>query len=256
MIAWRGKGRAALLLLLLLLTLALVFAARWWAASETSLPVSTTLSQTTTPPITTAPGPPLRRPSRHHRSQRPPSTGFRNVDQALRDLPLGSVAFNTPRSLATGQTAEIHLLVSVRRSIGELKAAITEAGLKEGARVRLSDQMVADLTGLGFQIEPETEEQQAVSTERPTEWRWQIAPTRTGTLHLHLTLSAVILTPTGSRFYTIRTFERTLNIKVTWSHRLTSFVSGNWQWLWTAILVPLALILYRRLRPPTLSANG
>lgn len=37
---------------------------------------------------------------------------------------------------------------------------------------------------------------------------------------------------------TVRTFERTLAIDISLSDRVSNFLAGNWQWLWTAILVP------------------
>jgi hypothetical protein len=81
------------------------------------------------------------------------------IDRALRQLRLG-LAFNAPTSLRQKQSAVIHLIVSVRQTPKQLKPQVPEAGSKEGARVRLSDEMIAHLTGLGFNIDPLTPEQQ------------------------------------------------------------------------------------------------
>lgn len=62
---------------------------------------------------------------------------------------------------------------------------------------------------------------------------------QTGVLHLHLTLTAILTTNGESRELEIRTFEKTLTIRVTWPTRVKDFVQGNWNWLWTAIVVPL-----------------
>jgi len=44
--------------------------------------------------------------------------------------------------------------------------------------------------------------------------------------------------------HTIRTFDRRVMIQVTWAKRLSGFLGQNWQWLWTAILLPLVAWLW------------
>jgi hypothetical protein len=147
-----------------------------------------------------------------------------------------------------GETGEIQLLLSLRDSIQKVQAQITEIGERAGARVRVSAEMEARLTGLGFRIEAVTPERQAISSSDSTEWRWQIEPTKTGTHRLHLTLSALVHLGNGDHERTIRTFERTLEIRVTWMRRLKDFVGGNWQWLSATILVPAGAWTRRSLR--------
>jgi hypothetical protein len=177
----------------------------------------------------------------------PPSLG-REIDDALGGLRFGNLAFNAPTALRPHQAAEIHLVVSRGQSIAELKQRVAEVGVKRGARVALSNDMVAHLSGLGFAIDRITPEQQLVTAVGPTNWLWQIQPTETGTLHLHLTLSAVVLVRGSSQLHSIRTFDQTLTIHVGWGERLTTFLGDNWQWLWTAVLVPIAAFLVRRRR--------
>jgi hypothetical protein len=136
----------------------------------------------------------------------------------------------------------------VTGSIEELQEQITEVGEREGARVRITDEMEARLTGLGFKIEAITVERQAIDPTGVTRWKWQIEPTETGTRHLHLTLTGFIDLERSRRQLTIRTFERTLLIKVTWQDRVMGFFGDNWQWLWTALFVPLLLWWLQRRR--------
>jgi hypothetical protein len=99
--------------------------------------------------------------------------------------------------------------------------------------------MEAHLSGVGFKVEPITPERQAVTASERTEWRWQIEPTRTGRLSLHLTLSANLDVAGRSVPRTMRTFEHDIEVEVTWSERTKLFLAGNWQWLWTALLIPI-----------------
>lgn len=168
------------------------------------------------------------------------------VDRILSRLELGNVAFNAPATLWVRETAIIELLLSMQHSIEELQKAITAPGEKAGARVRISNEMEARLSGPGFKIEAITPEVQAVSASEPTQWKWEIEPTKSGSHHIHLTLSAHLQVEGQRVPRLIRTFERSIRVNVTWRERAGLFLSGNWQWLWTAILVPVVPWLLRR----------
>lgn len=171
--------------------------------------------------------------------------GTATVDEILARLELANVAFNAPTQLQLHEVSLIQLLLSTKESIEALQSALTAAGERSGARARISNQMEAHLSGTGFRVEPITPERQAVSAAERTEWRWQIEPTQTGTLHLDLTLSADLQVDGQSVPRMIQTFERTIEVKVTWPAWTKAFLAGNWQWLWTAILIPVCGWIYR-----------
>jgi hypothetical protein len=168
------------------------------------------------------------------------------VDRILRSLELANVAFNAPTTLWVRETAIIQLVLSMRHSIEDLQRTITAPGEKEGARVRISNEMEARLSGSGFKIEAITPEVQAVSASEPTEWKWEIEPTKVGSHHVHLTLSAHLQVEGQRVPRLIRTFERSIKVNVTWREKAGLFLAGNWQWLWTAILVPITAWVVRR----------
>jgi hypothetical protein len=173
------------------------------------------------------------------------------VDLELNKLRRGNIAFNAPTTLALGGSAQVQLVLSARDSIQELKKRITEIGEKRGATVKFSPKMEAHLTGINFKIQAITPELQAVGGQGTTEWRWEVEPTKTGTHPLHLTLSAYIRLSGEQTPYTIRTFETTMKIRVTWFDRVSDFVGGNWQWLWAVVVAPLAAAAWRlRKRSP------
>jgi hypothetical protein len=200
---------------------------------------ATTPHPTTGGGIVTAPPP---KPSEGHGSF------SRAIDKVLRDLPLANAAFNAPTTMHLNEPTVIQLLLSGQRPIRELKEKITALGEKEGATIKASDSMEAHLTGAGFTIEPVTPAVQLVSGEGVTEWIWEVEPTQAGKRRLHLTLSAIIDLRGKESTYTVRTFERTLNIRVTLRERLTGFAEDNWQWLWSALLIPIGAWLLQRRR--------
>ena len=165
---------------------------------------------------------------------------LREIDTILEGLPLATVAFNVPTSIALGESAVIELLLSTRAPTEDLKGEISEVGKRIGARIRISDRMEARLTGPRFKIEAITPEVQAISGSELTSWRWEVEPTATGRPRLHLTLSAILDVRGSPSTRTVRTFQRTLVVDVSLSDRVANFLQANWQWLWTAILVPVA----------------
>ena len=54
----------------------------------------------------------------------------------------------------------------------------------------------------------------------------------------------------------MRTFERTLVVNVPLRVRLETFVDENWQWLWTALVVPVGLFLLERRRRSKVPPSG
>ncbi|HEV2951214.1 MAG TPA: hypothetical protein VGZ51_03830, partial [Actinomycetota bacterium] len=192
------------------------------------------------PPPVPPPGPPPPPP--------PPGAIPNEIDRILEELRFGNIAFNAPTELQVGETAVIELLISGGRPVGQLKGEIRELGERAGARIRISDLMEARLTGLGFRIQAISDERQPVGRSGVTRWSWEIEPVEAGSKDLHLTVSAIVNVRGTESTYTIQTFERTLAVDVAWSERVSGFVGDNWQWLWTAILIPVAAWVVQRRR--------
>lgn len=168
------------------------------------------------------------------------------VDELLDQMEVARIAFNAPDSINVDQTAVIHLVLGVAQKMDELKERIEAEGEQVGAQVRVSSQMEARLTGASFAITAITPEVQAISGTQTTEWKWEVEPKRVGSHSLHLTLSAIVTFEDTSVSRAIRTFDRVIQVEVTWPQRVGGFVRRNWQWLWAAILVPVATWFWRR----------
>jgi hypothetical protein len=153
-----------------------------------------------------------------------------------------------PKSLHLGSVAEIQLVLSPTESFPELRRKVTAIGERQEATIKVSPLMEAQLTGLGLKIEAISPALQPVSSLGTTRWAWDIEPTEAGTKRLHLTLNAIIKVDGRDTSWSVRTFDRTLTIRVTWFDHVSGFVSTNWQWMWTAILLPAAAFALRSLK--------
>ena len=171
------------------------------------------------------------------------------IDRLLKALPFGSIAFNAPTALGLRESAEIELVLSLHERAAKLKHRISALGEKIGAgNIKVSKLMEARLTGLGWEVLALTPKVQAVAGKEVTTWRWQIRATEAGTRQLHLTLSALLDVDGSQSPRLVRTFDRVIEVQVSWVHRLSGFAGENWQWLWAAIAAPLVGCFLRKRR--------
>ena len=173
---------------------------------------------------------------------------FSDVDRILAHLETANIAFNCPEKIHLNETAKIELLLSLKETVNELIQEVTAKGNKQGAHVKVSSQMEARLTGANFQISAISPEEQAVGTVDTVQWEWEVKPLATGRQQLHLTLTAVFKVDGTTTRRAIRTFDQKIDVEVQLQQTLTEFIAKNWQWLWAAILVPIAGLLWKRWR--------
>lgn len=177
---------------------------------------------------------------------KPPSSPLDSVDRILASLDWANMAFNSPQRINLNETAQIQLLLSFRKPMDELREAISAAGEREGARVRISNRMEARLSGPNFQITAITTEEQAVGSIDTVEWKWEIKPTASGRHSVHLTLTALFSVDGAATRRAVRTFDKTIQVEVTTAQWASEFLGKNWQWLWAAIFLPIAGWLWKR----------
>jgi hypothetical protein len=171
-----------------------------------------------------------------------------DIDKIIQGLPLANIVFNPPDTMRMEQTQSVQLLLSGSATAEELQKQITAAGSLISDQVQVSNLLDTRLTGVNFQIEAVTPEQQAVGTTRTSHWEWRVTPTRHGAQQLELTINAILRIDGVDREVSIRTFDRTINVNVDWFDSVSAFIAANWQWLWTAIFVPIALVAWRWFR--------
>lgn len=177
------------------------------------------------------------------------NSALATVDQVLGSLEKANIAFNVPEKLNLKQTAQIELLLSMRESAETLRNAIEAEGAREGATIKVSKRMEASLTGADFQITEITPKEQAVGSIETVNWKWDVKPTSLGQHPLHLTLTALVSIDGATTRRAIRTFDKTIKVNVTATQWAEDFVAKNWQWLWAAIVLPLAGGVWKQWKP-------
>jgi hypothetical protein len=172
-----------------------------------------------------------------HRPRPVAGPDFDSIEKTFR---MAQASYVIPATMTAGESAHVHLDLSFQRSLDELRAELQKH--LPGAEVvtttlRTSSVAQARLTGQHFQITAVTPEEQPVGASTTT-WEWEVTPDSGGRRPLHLSVDAVFSIGADTRRWTINTFERDVLVRVSVARRVTDFVGGNWQWLWTAIVVP------------------
>jgi len=196
------------------------------------------------PPSNAFAGPPLPKPTAAIGSS---PTALEEVDRVVESMKQASIAFNAPKTLNIHDVAQIQLLLSLHRSIEDLQRSVTPPGERQGATVSVSNRMEARLTGTNFAITAITDEEQAIVSGADTEWKWEVAPKETGTQALHLTLTALFDVDGAKTRRTVQTFDRIIEVRVTRMQTLQDFFKKNWQWICTALLIPLGIWIFKKL---------
>ena len=196
-----------------------------------------------------------------HDSARPSSDPRSIVDVALARLSGSDSALAGPSTMLVGDVRSFAFVLAPAGGWGEARSAATRAApdtAPEYARVRFSDSMLARLAGAGFTITAESPERQLVGTYGTTTWKWSVRADQPGERPLRFELFAVLETGSTSGPLSVRTFERTVNVRIRelrWYEHVSAFSRENWKWFAPSAAAVVgflwrALAWFRRPDPP------
>lgn len=190
---------------------------------------------------------------------RPPTAALRveppkaSAESAINDWPFASqlsksdIAFNTPDKMVMGETADMQLIIDPSKTSEEIKKEIKAEGEKVGATVLVSKVVIVKVLAPDFDVvELVNKGRQAIDFNGPTEWKWTISPKSKGSHKIHLTITAVIQIDGDKAERLIKTFDKEIVVVVTPKQVIVGFFEKYWQWLFTTLLLPLGLWLWKR----------
>lgn len=174
-------------------------------------------------------------------------------------LTAANIAFNTPESMAYGETTTIHLVLHLSKSEAELAGLVTGRGPVETDRIKVSHVVQATLTGDGFEITPATvNSSQLIDENVETEWKWSVRPKRIRTQELRLSLDAKVQAYGAERTRTVRVLDRSITVRITGFRSGIAAAQDNWPFLAGAggVVVAVGGWLLKRLRKqPSAESN-
>lgn len=175
---------------------------------------------------------------------------FQVIDELIRALPVGIIAFSHPREMVVGESRDVDLLLSVTEAANELKTRL-HGEAQDTAQLKASRPMRAEIKSDKFTITSLSPEEQLVGASASTEWRWEIKATTAGDHSLQLGLSATVTVDGQEKPKSIRTFDRVIKVRAKAVDRISNFLAKNWQWLAASLVIPLGLWAWYRRRRTT-----
>ena len=215
------------------------------------------------PPVPAPPAPPPPPPRVSHsvpdftgmRRASPPAeaaTEVYNTDAILDQLSLATIALAVPDKANIKTKIQAQLLMSMFLDEATLREDLTTEGSTFSSGVLVSRVVHAKLTAPDFEVEAITPERQAISTTSNTEWLWNLTPKRTGEHQVYLTITAFVYVDESNFIERhIRTFQKVVVIEVTPEQVIKSWFAKYWQWLWSALLLPVFLYFRKRRKSTT-----
>ncbi len=194
---------------------------------------STQHASTQTADVAPPPAPKQAPREHQHSALRAPASApsdDEQIDQALANLKKGNLAYNTPTSMKTGQSAHVVARIGGDKvSVSTLENGMpTDQGTQTAtAATPVSTKMKMALTSADFDITSLSSEEQIVAGDTPTTWEWEIVPKHSGSLSLHL--AAVVELNNISRDFT--TVDRNVAVQVDPVNAAESFFQANAVWV-------------------------
>ena len=174
--------------------------------------------------------------------------------EAIGKLEPGMMVYNPPESMKQFSAHRVELRILHLGPEGGTPGAATQtaaaatltsdlagSGTPIVESLSVGTVMKARLSGDGFEILPLHEEEQIVAGDTYPEWAWNVKPLKSGDQELYLTITVkVIVDGFGEKARDIPVITRRVKVQVDPVGVTNGFISEHWEWVWTALLVPLA----------------
>jgi hypothetical protein len=163
----------------------------------------------------------------------------------------GQIVFNPPTDMTVGEPelVEVRIAENLKQDI---TSGLEGRGVPKVESIPVSTYMRTTLHGDGFTINRLTPEEQAVAGDTVARWSWNVVPIKSGNQMLQLAVCARVVVPgTVDTAQCESVMERRINVRVNAAKYMTDFLSvlsNNLQWIVTALLLPLAVHVWRTVK--------
>jgi hypothetical protein len=179
------------------------------------------------------------------------------LEQAADNLPMGQVAVNHPEQMKVSRADTVRVRISRDQAADLSKGLPSEGHATEHDAIAVSTSMKVQLFGEPyFDIKPLDDTEQLITNKGFTEWSFTVVPLRSGKLPLHVRITAIVRAAGIEKTKDFPVKDEIIQVRVSPMAAVGSFVAKNWQWLWSTILVPIALWLWNRRRKNKKDESG
>jgi len=160
-----------------------------------------------------------------------------------------TAVFNSPTEMALAETKTIKLVISMSKSESQLVPQVQEFGESKAASIKVGSLMQAILVSNdqdGLSVVANTTNPQDLFRTEDTYWEWHVTAKKPGKYKLSLTIE-IESDINGVRLQrAVKTYEEDIVVDVSTWKTIKEFFTSNWQWLWTALVIPIAGYIWKR----------
>jgi hypothetical protein len=164
----------------------------------------------------------------------------KELEIQLEQLVQGRILFNPPERMDVGEESLVEVRIS-RNITDDIGRGLLGKGKIELHDVQIGPFMTVKLNGgEAFEVKNRTPEDQFISPRDYTQWSYDVKALNAGTQTLFLAVGIRIKFEHGGeekRFYPL--YEKRIDVHVNVARSISEFWNHNWQWLGSAILIPL-----------------
>ena len=162
---------------------------------------------------------------------------------------MGQVAVNHPEKMKVSRADTVRVRISRNQAADLSKGLPSEGHETEHDVIPVSTSMKVELFGDPyFDIKPLDATEQLITNNGFSEWSFTVIPLKSGRLPLHVRVTAIVRAAGIEKTKDFPVKDEIIQVQVAPLAAVGSFVSKNWQWLWSTILVPIALWWWNRRR--------
>ncbi len=138
-----------------------------------------------------------------------PESATTMADRIVSQLRSVPIAFETPANARLGRVFDVTLAIDATGAVSAAGALPGRGDVTEG-EAKVSDRVMANLVGSGFDIIPRSPERQTLSPLEANTWRWEVTALDSGTQDLEMVVYALVNDDT----LPVRTYTNTVQVEV------------------------------------------
>ncbi|TKB26064.1 hypothetical protein FCL47_09945 [Desulfopila sp. IMCC35006] len=169
------------------------------------------------------------------------------LEEEMEHLQVGQIAFNPPEMMKVGKPERVEVRITRERNT-DFVSTMKGRGHPQVEELKVYEFMRVDLSGDDFTIIPLNEPDQIIASTGFTEWAWTVTPSKRGKKVLHLHVSLRIKLPDTEKTKGHPVIDKAIVVKVNPAYSGKRFIKENWKWLMTALVIPLAGLIWKSLK--------
>ena len=169
--------------------------------------------------------------------------------ETMTEIVTGKIAHDIERNMNIYESYMTTVSISKSQDNAVLYKGLNATNFVE-APINVSSQVKVFLIdpsgGLNFKITPINNEEQFVDIRSNTIWKWNVMPIKKGDNLLILRATIKIFNETSNTFKDVNVFEEPITINSSLITEVKVFMSNNWQYLLSTLLIPFGLWFFKR----------